>query len=90
MTAARLPKDESACLGDRLESLDSPIARIGLHLLEDLGRAAHNTMILQVTLLCNVKFGGKDPSFDGAAAEPQPGDVRGAARTASGVPAPAA
>jgi hypothetical protein len=34
--------DQTACLGDRFETLDSPIARIGLHLLEDLGRSGHD------------------------------------------------
>ena len=54
--------DETERLGDRFETLDSPIARIGLHSLEDLGRSRHDGMILLVTLFCNPKNGQRSPS----------------------------
>ena len=62
MAAPGLTMDETGRLGDRFETLDSPIVRIGLHLLEDLGGPGHNRMILRVTLICNARFGRKDPS----------------------------
>ncbi len=78
VTAAGLTMDQSERVGDRFEALDSPIARIGLHLIENFGGSGHNEMILQVTLYCNAQFGGKNLSSNGAVAEPHPAAWGGA------------
>ncbi len=50
MATAWLPINKPECIGNRLETLDAPIARIGLHLFESLCGPRHRDMILQVTL----------------------------------------
>lgn len=62
VTAAGLTMGKPKRVRDRFETLDSPIARIGLHLLENLGGRGHNKMILQVTLYRNVQFGRNNRS----------------------------
>jgi len=77
VTAAGLTMDKSERVGDRFEALDSSIARIGLHLLEDLGGPGHNRMILRMTLFCNARFGRKNPSSNGAASQVRNGRRNG-------------
>lgn len=50
MAPTWLPINEPERIGDHLETLDAPIAWIGLHLFESLCGPGHRGMILQVTL----------------------------------------
>lgn len=66
VAATGLTMDYSERVSDRFEALDSPIAWIGLHLIENLRGPGHNGMILQVTLYCNAQFDGDILSFIGS------------------------
>lgn len=50
MATGWLPIDKPECIGNRLETLDAPIVRIGLHTFESLCGPCHRSMILQMTL----------------------------------------
>lgn len=59
MAAGGLTMDQPERVGNRFEALDSPIAWVGLHLIENLRGQSHSDMILQVTLCCNAQFDGE-------------------------------
>lgn len=56
MASTWLAPQHTIGVGDRLQGLDAPIQRIGLHLRERLRSPGHNGMILLVTLLGNLRY----------------------------------